>query len=448
MNRVISDNIKAAIKNKNLLFLSDPVSYLAIALLCIALSNLWWSGQSSIGIDYYQYWVAGQAVGKEDVKSIYSESDRKMLRDKFLSQAELLSADGPKRQLLAAKGHDELELFSTPLMYSLFAAITVGDYEKDYRNFRILCLFIILISLITLCRLFELSPAETMIMICLLTWLSEPYMSDVRVGNVNQILVGLLTLFLWLKRQSQWSWSDVLGGFVLGFAVMFKPIISIAAILLITVWLMDKQYKTILMQSFGIGLSAFTTLLISRHYFRSFECWTEWLEILKTMDSRKIPVSMGNESLSRLILEWNGSDVSMILLICVLIVTIVLAWLGRSRSSGKTDVCFHRDSLAVGMGCVIMLLVSKLAWLHYYMLATPLLLYLFRHEKGSELHSPMTRLRKIMVIVVIVLYSLRPILYIIGPVSNAVHVAVIISTGTAMLLVVGWMDLYQGIKMS
>jgi hypothetical protein len=443
MNRVISDQ-----GSPPLPFLSDPLSYLAIALLCIALSNLWLSGQRSIGIDYYQYWVAGQTVGKEDVKSIYSESDRKMLRDKFLSQAESLSTSGQKRQLLAAKGHDKLELFSSPLMYSLFAAITIGDYEKDYRNFRILCLFVILISLITLCRLFELSPAETMIMICLLTLFSEPYMSDVRVGNVNQIQVGLLTLFLWLKRQSQWSGSDVFGGFVLGFAIMFKPNISLVAVFLIAIWLMDKQYKIILMQSFGFALSAFAALLISRHYFGSFECWTEWLKTMKTIDAWHISISMGNYSLSRLILEWNGSDISMILLICLLIVTIVLAWFGRSHSSGKTDVGFHREALAVGMGCVIMLLVSKLAWLHYYILTIPLLLYLFRQDKSSESHSPITRLRKIMVMVVIVLYSLEPILYIIGKESSAAHYAVIISTGTAILLAVAWMDMYQRIKMS
>jgi hypothetical protein len=448
MNSVIINKIKTAIKNKSLLFLSEPVSYLAISLLCIALINIWWVDKIFIGTDYYQYWVAGQAVGMEDVKSIYGEADRKMLREKFLSKAETLAAGRPTPQLISAKGHGDLELFSTPLMYSLFAAITVGDYEKDYRNFKIICVFVILISLITLCHLFELSLAETMIMICLLTWLSGSYIADIRVGNVNQILIGLLTLFLWLKHRSQFVLRNIFGGFVLGFAVIFKPTISIAAVLLVAVWLIDKQYKTILRQSFGFCLSACASLLITGYYFRSLQCWTEWLGIIKTMDSWNIPIYMGNQSLSRLILEWNGKDVSMILLIGLLIITIVVAWFGRSRSSAKTDADFHRESLAVGMGCVIMLLASNLAWLHYYILAAPLLLYLFRQGKGGKLHSPVTIFRKIVVMAVIVLYSVGPKFYLIGDESDQVHGAVIVSTATAMLLAAAWVDLYRGDKAS
>jgi hypothetical protein len=265
-------------------FLSDPVFYLAIALLCISLSNAWWSGEKSIGIDYYNYWVAGQALGKENIINLYSEKNKMMLRDKFLSLAELSSVGGVKRQLYAAKSPHELELTSTPLMYSLFAGITIGDYEWDYRNFRILCLIVILISLITLCRMFEIPLATTMLMICLLTWLSEPYISDVRVGNVNQLLVGFLTLFLWLKQRTKWRLSDLFCGFVLGFALMFKPTISIIIVLLTALWLIDKQYRTVLLQAVGLCISVFVALLISRYYFESFQCWIEWLEKLKSID--------------------------------------------------------------------------------------------------------------------------------------------------------------------
>lgn len=277
-NETSRKNVTAMKNNK---FFSHPLSYLAMALLCVVISDLWWAGQTYIGIDYYQYWVAGKALKNNDVKNIYSESDKKILKDKFLSQAESNSKGKPTLELRAAKSRSPLELFSTPLMYSFFAAITFGDYEKDFRNFRVICLLIFLVSLVTLSRLYALSASEIIIMICLLTRLFDPYMSDARVGNVNQILVGFLAFFLWLKRQSQWAWSDVLGGFVLGVAVMFKPTISIVPILLIAVWLTDKKHKTILMQSLGFCLSAFVTLLISRYYFGSFECWVEWLAILK-----------------------------------------------------------------------------------------------------------------------------------------------------------------------
>lgn len=428
------------------IFFSNPLSYLAMALLCIILSDLWWNENNYIGIDYYQYWVAAQALDKQEVKSIYREPDNKALRDKYLLQAELLSEGKSTRQLLAAKGRPNLELFSTPLMYSFFAAITTGHYERDYRNFRMMCLFVFLISLITLCRLFALSLPETIIMICLLTRLFDPYMSDFRVGNVNQILVGFLTLFLWLKRQSQWVWSDVLGGLVLGFAVMFKPTIAIAPVLLITVWLMDKNFKIIFRQSLGFCLSFFTTLLISGYYFGSFECWTEWLAILKQADLWRTPVSMGNQSLSNLILEWSKIDVSIILLICLLMITIVVAWLGRSRNSRETVAGFHRESLAVGTGCVIMLLVSNLVWMHYYLLATPLLLYLLRHEKGCEPDSHMVIFRKIMAWVIIVLYSIRSILYIIGQGNNYLYTPVIMNSATIMLFTVALIDMYPKIK--
>lgn len=433
-----------AIKNKS--FFSNPLSYVAIAFLCIALSDLWWTGQHFLGIDYYQYWVAGQALANQEVQSIYNKSDRQVLFDKYVSRAELQSAGQATRELRAAKEHVKLELFSTPLMYSFFALITTGDYEKDYRNFRMICLFVFLISLITLCRLFELSPIETMIIICLLTRLFDPYMSDARVGNVNQILVGFLTLFLWLKRQSQWAWNDILAGYVLGFAVMFKPTIATAPILLTAGWLTDKKHKTILMQSSGFCLSVLTALLISKYYFGSFECWTEWMGLMRTIDLWNISISVGNQSLSNLIQEWNGMDVSIILLICLLIVTIVLIWFGRRRSSENADADFDRESWAVGMGCVIMLMASKLVWMHYYLLATPLLIYLLRHEKGVEPGSYATLLRKITTLVIIVLYSTRSILYMMGLGSNPVYTSVIMSSTTAMLLIVAWGDKCSRIK--
>lgn len=427
-----------AIKNKS--FFSNLLSYLVLALLCVVLSDLWWTGQTYIGIDYYQYWIAAQALKNNDVKNIYCESDSKILKDKFLSQAESNSKGKLTLQLRAAKSRSHLELFSTPLMYSFFAAITLGDYEKDFRNFRVLSLMIFLISLITLSRLFALSVMETVIMISLLTRLFDPYMSDARVGNVNQILIGFLTLFLWLKRQSQWAWSDVVSGFVLGVAVMFKPTISIVPMLLIAVWLTDRKHKTILTQSLGFCLSAVVALLITGYYFGSFECWTEWLAILKKDDLWSIPVTMGNQSLSNLLLQCHGIDVSTILLIGLLTITTVIIWHGRSRSRGKTDADFHRESWAVGMGCVIMLMISKLVWMHYYLLATPLLLYLLRHEKGREPGSYATLLRKIMALVIIVLYSIRSILYITGLGNNPVYTALIMNTATAMLFTVAWID--------
>lgn len=427
-----------AIKNKS--FFSNPLSYLVMALLCVVLSDLWWTGQSFIGIDYYQYWVAGQALANKEVKSIYNKSDSQVLFDQYISRAELQSAGQSTRELRAAKSRSHLELFSTPLMYSFFAAITLGDYDKDLRNFRAICLLIFLISLITLSRLHALSAIETVIMIILLTRLFDPYMSDARVGNVNQILVGFLAFFLWLKRQSQWAWNDILAGYVLGFAVMFKPTIAIAPVLLIAVWLMDRRYHTLFRQSLGFCLSAFVALLISRYYFGSFECWTEWMGLMRTTDLWNTPVIVGNQSLSNLIREWNGMDVSIILLIFLLIVTIVLTWFGRRRSSENKDADLHRESWAVGMGCVIMLMASKLVWMHYYLLATPLLLYLLRHEKCREPGSYTTILRKITTLVIIVLYSIRSILYIMGMENNHAYTPVIMNTATAMLLTVAWID--------
>lgn len=427
-----------AIKNKS--FFSNLLSYLVLALLCLVLSDLWRTGQTYIGIDYYQYWVAGQALKNNDVKNIYSESDRKILRDKFLSQAESHSKGKPTFQLRAAKSRSHLELFSTPLMYSFFSAITLGDYEKDFRNFRVICLLVFLISLITLSRLYALSVLETVIMIILLTRLFDPYMSDARVGNVNQILVGFLTLFLWLKRQSQWVWSDAVGGFVLGIAVMFKPTIAIAPVLLITVWLMDRRYNTLFRQSLGFCLSFFVGLLISRYYFGSFECWKEWLAILQKADLWRIPVTMGNQSLSNLLLQWHGIELSTILLICLLIITTIIIWHRRSRLRGAIDADFYRESWAAGMGCVIMLMVSKLVWMHYYLLATPLVLYLLRHEKERKPGSHAIPLRKIMALSIVVLYSIRSIIYILGLGNNPVYTPVIMNTATAILLTVAWID--------
>lgn len=66
------------------------------------------------------------------------------------------------------------------------------------------------------------------------------------------------------------------------------------------------------------------------------------------------------------------------LLVLTGLLALMILWRRRDESS-----CFRgRDAFAVALGCLVTLLGAPMAWLHYYLLATPLIFYCLRPGLG------------------------------------------------------------------
>ncbi len=68
---------------------------------------------------------------------MYARVERDRLGRELFEEA--LRSGGP-RQIAAATRRQDLETYGTPLLYAASRALSTGDYETDFRNFRLLAL--------------------------------------------------------------------------------------------------------------------------------------------------------------------------------------------------------------------------------------------------------------------------------------------------------------------
>ena len=126
---------------------------LSLLLASAAVWQMWQSGERVPGVDFYQFWVVGTELHHGGAVDIYSDTQRAALGKTWLEKAQ----DRSSRQYRAAVRRPVLETFSTPWLYAVFAALSTGDYERDYKRYRLLCLAVSVASIIGLCRVFQYS---------------------------------------------------------------------------------------------------------------------------------------------------------------------------------------------------------------------------------------------------------------------------------------------------
>ena len=118
--------------------LRDPATLLAAVLATAGLVQSWDLGRRSPGIDFYQFWVVGQLIGRADVPSIYAEEAHPRLGAEFIRRS--LTDDDSERRRAAARAWQVLEPTATPMLYSAFRPFAGLRYDDAHLVFRILSL--------------------------------------------------------------------------------------------------------------------------------------------------------------------------------------------------------------------------------------------------------------------------------------------------------------------
>jgi hypothetical protein len=326
------------------------------------------------------------------------------------------------RQRRAATQRPQLETYSTPFLYTVFRLFASGDYDRDFRLFQFVCIATMVMSIALLCRGLAFPFIFVPFAIIAFTVWFEPFRSDLRVGNVNQIQLGFLAVFLWVQSQRGIPYRHAVAGVVLGLAVMFKPNLILMLVFLGLVWLLNGRYRRLSSTAGGIAIGVVLSFIVSSVSFGSVGCWMEWQRKAwqLTTDSALIPVVHGNFSLVQMLDELTGLRLAIPLLLLFSTVTTVFLWKDRSGITATTtsaalpepmdDSGYCDASLAAGAGIAMMLLVSQLAWMHYYLLLIPLILYFLRPIDGvAAVGRPARRARYFGPAVCIVLLSNLPL---------------------------------------
>ena len=427
----------------NNFFSNKMLKLLSFSLAAFCLIKAWDYGQANAGLDFYQFWVVGQKIIKEKKINIYSDGVRRSIGSEFFQEA----YNGKSLRLLLAAGHRKApETYSTPFLYSLFGLFSSKDYDGAYVMYQFFCMACMVFAIMTLSKLLRFPFTVSMLFLVFFTTCFDPYLSDLRVANVDQIQLGFIALFLWLQSRYDLKAHNFLGGIVLGILIIFKPNLAFVLLLLSISWLMRRQFKKIALEYMGITISVVSALIFSGIMFGSMQCWSDWLRAGMLMPANVIPVGLGNFSFARLIVDWIGINVTKYLMAGLVSITALFIWLGnRKPVSDGMEILkseFFEDTLLVGLGCLIYLLSAPLVWIHYYILAIPAIIFILRpiDNFGSQISKRNIVISRTLSVFAVIMISLTPVQIFFG-FKSPYHIAIMVVAGTFLLFILAMQEL-------
>lgn len=338
-------------------------------------TRFWTYGTRDAGVDFYQFWLVGRAAAQPETKNIYERSEQVRIATESLAAANA-DPDAP-RLFFAAEARQEIEVFSTPLLYTVFGAAATGHYETDFARYRTLVLLLTIVGLAVLGRVLGFSWLRTIGFEAVFLFAFEPLYADLRVLNVNQTQLAMIVLYFAVRMWGDPPFDDLLGGMVLALACLFKPNLAPAVALLAIYWLIDRRPRTLAGHAIGGVVGAGLGLAASGLYFGGLTPWLEWAKALQGLPEAWIPVRIGNFSLAAVLLERTGRGLSAVLLggFAVLAVVVLTRRSRRPADDGMfvglRSTGAERDLRVVSIGVLVYLLGAGLVWQHYYLLTVP-----------------------------------------------------------------------------
>ena len=323
-----------------------------------------------------------------------------------------------------------------------FSFIGSGNYAASLTIFKSISIVCGVVALVLLCKLLDYSCAASMLAVGAWFGWGQPFLSDVFVGNVNQeqllMVAGLLWVELRMRREIP---RDLIGGAILALIALFKPNLSSVAVLLGVMWLVDGQWIVLARHLGGAILGSIVLIAIASLRIGSIHCWIDWLGALHQLGVEERTISGSNYALVQIVREyvgphlatWTGALIGLIALLTVCVT--------RARSPQTSP---QRLFTTVALGCAMPLLTAPVAWLHYYIFCTPLLLLMaapITVESGRGLNAA---LRYFIAAVCFIAMSYSPVLAIFVPLDDADSTAIRLASASILLFGFGLWEMRLG----
>jgi len=411
---------------------------LLLILAIIGLSAAWGKSSHAIGIDFYQFWVVGQVLDRPDVTNVYSDQYRSRLGAEYLRRAQLV---GNPRQVSVAEKRQTLDTDSSPFLYSVFWMFLTGDYETDFRNYRLLMLACLTSGIVILSRLLNHSWGTTFGAIAIFSGWFQPFTYEMGVGNVNSLQFAALAAYLWVVARMRWRYRDILGGALIGLAVAFKPNFAFIAALLAVDKILNSRIRRLLLQATGAAGGGIVAIVIAAACFGSLHCWTDWLSAVKSLPNEIITVKLGNFAPARIFDEWLGINAMVPLAVIFGGLAVTGIWLRRRDLSDESRLLPASDAfpeaVVLSTGCLLLVLVPRLAWLHYYLFTIPIFLVLLSPSAMRRPAAGSVLLQQLLVTLAFLGLAMSPIFNVgIAPTAFAAGSLTVVATVILFMLAV------------
>lgn len=335
-------------------------------------------------VDFFVFWCVPHALSVKPVANIYTEQARREMGNEMATEAQSPSTPEAQKQATYANMQDTLhngrvDAHGSPFLYTLIGLMSSGDYEADQKRFAIVSGFCLAAAVAMLCYLLRISTVSIILLLAFLAADFAPVVSDLGVGNINEIQLFAVALFIWFAGRSQ----SLAAGIVIGMATMIKPTTGSVVVLAMIIGLADRDYRGLLRLLIGVVVSSVMCIAVSGLYFGNPKMWIEFIKSMSdTLGEGSYPLEKGNYGLAKLLFGATGPGTTIILITLVA----VFAWLifSTRRKSSAAIAAMPNAFAAGGVGCAAMLLSSPLAWVHYFVLLIPLSVYVIQPIQNGE----------------------------------------------------------------
>jgi hypothetical protein len=333
---------------------------LILVIAATGLAAVWSIARASAGMDFYQMWIGGRMA--RETSNFYSPETRARMGEKYLEEA--VAAKSP-RHIAVARYRRNLEVLSTPFLYTLYAPFR-GSYEPSLLVFQLVVLAAFAAWVAIFTAVFRFDAVSALALLAALLVAFEPVRSDARVANMNHIMVLLLAIAAALTARRKFA----LAGAVLALATLTKPYVIVTLPLTWMFWIAARRHRDFVQHAAGALVAGVAGLAVSALWFRDARIWFEWLAAFRAMPESMVPLGIGNIALSVIVQELTGFAPSIVLLAIAFGAAAFVAF--RFVPDERTDVAL------IALGCVLFQLGSPLVWVHHLLLSVPLVAYLLR----------------------------------------------------------------------
>jgi hypothetical protein len=332
----------------------------------LALSGLLRFGDAWPAIDYYQFWLVGRELREHPQANPYEDAARAELGRRGLAEARAQQRGQTEASLhlRVAEYRQQLEVYSTPLLYGTLGAIASGNYEQDKRLWQRGMLVLFALSVLLCARAFGFSWGASLACVAAFSLSSEPLLAELGNGNVNSVLLLSLCFALWAWSRNRYG----LGAAALGLGVCFKPLLWLALVPIALRWATAREAGPLLRTALGGLLGGVIGVGLGAWLGGGLGLWAHWLAAARELSQAAQDYPDNFSPLARL---WQTPP-AWLASLAVLALSALRAVQLRRRVVRAPEAC---ESLA--FGALLCLAFSPLVWIHYLLLAVPLLIAVF-----------------------------------------------------------------------